>query len=91
MKTIKILSLAAISFFACSCSESFLDRMPNDSLSTSTFWQTENDANLALTGCYRQLQNPYSPEQMWFWDTASDNAFCYHRNKDYRAIGNGTM
>ena len=28
---------------------------------------------------------------MWFWDSASDNAFCFHNNKDYRAIGNGSM
>ena len=76
---------------ASSCSESFLDRVPNDALSPTTFWQTESDALLALTGCYRQLYSPYRPEEMWFWDTTSDNAFCYHNNKDWRSIGNGSM
>lgn len=91
MKTIKLLSLAILILIGSGCSESFLDRVPGDALSPSIFWKTENDADLALTGCYRQLYSPYRPEEMWFWDTASDNAFCYHRNKDYRAIGNGTM
>lgn len=91
MKLIKILSFAALTLMASGCSESFLDRVPTDALSPSTFWKTEIDANMALTGCYRQLYSPYRPEEMWFWETASDNAFCYHNNKDYRAIGNGTM
>lgn len=91
MKLYKILSIAAIAMVTVSCSNNFLDRIPTDALSSPTFWKTENDADEALTGCYRQLYSPYRPEEMWFWDTASDNAFCYHNNKDYRAIGNGTM
>lgn len=92
MKTYHIFATAALSTLLLSgCSESFLDREPTDAVSSSIFWKTEKDANLALTGCYRQLYSPYRPEEMWFWDTASDNAFCYHNNKDYRAIGNGTM
>ena len=74
-----------------SCSGDFLDRIPTDAVSSNIFWKTETDADLALTGCYRQLYSPYRPEERWFWDTASDNAFCYHNNKDWRAIGNGTM
>lgn len=74
-----------------SCSEDFLERIPTDAVSSDIFWKTETDADLALTGCYRQLYSPYRPEERWFWDTASDNAFCYHSNKDWRSIGNGTM
>ncbi|MCH4240824.1 MAG: RagB/SusD family nutrient uptake outer membrane protein [Prevotella sp.] len=91
MKLYKILLTAAVVMMTVSCSENFLDRIPTDALSSPTFWKTEKDADEALTGCYRQLYSPYRPEEMWFWDTASDNAFCYHNNKDYRAIGNGTM
>ena len=93
MKTTYRLFAAAVlctSLF-CGCSEGFLDREPSYAVSSNLFWQTEKDADLALTGCYRQLYSPYRPEEMWFWDTASDNAFCYHNNKDYRAIGNGAM
>ena len=92
MKRYKFFAIAAaFTAVLSSCSEDFLDREPTDAVSSSMFWKTENDANLALTGCYRQLYSPYRPEEMWFWDTASDNAFCYHNNKDYRAIGNGSM
>ncbi len=92
MKTSHIFATAAFSaLLFCGCSENFLDRVPSDAVSSTIFWKTEKDANLALTGCYRQLYSPYRPEEMWFWDTASDNAFCYHNNKDYRAIGNGSM
>ncbi len=91
MKFLKILSLAALTIAATGCSEGFLDRVPTDALSPTTFWKTENDADIALTGCYRQLYSPYRPEEMWLWETTSDNAFCYHNNKDYRTIGNGTM
>lgn len=84
-------ALAALLVCLSSCSESFLDREPSYALTPSTFWKTENDAKIALVGCYRQLYSPYRPEEMWFWETTSDNAFCYHRNKDYRAIGDGSM
>lgn len=86
-----IIPVFAVALTLTSCSESFLDREPTDALSDTKFWKTEKDADEALTGCYHQLYSPYRPEEMWFWDTASDNAFCYHNNKDYRAIGNGSM
>jgi len=91
MKTTKILALPLLALALNSCTEDFLDRVPTDALSSEIFWNTESDAKLALTGCYRQLYSPYRPEEMWFWDCASDNAFCFHNNKDYRAIGNGSM
>lgn len=90
MKFNKI-ALIALLISASGCSESFLDREPGYALTSNTFWKTEDDAKMALVACYRQLSSPYRPEEMWFWETASDNAFCYHRNKDYRAIGDGTM
>jgi len=86
-----IMPVFAVALTLTSCSESFLDREPTDALSDTKFWKSEKDADEALTGCYHQLYSPYRPEEMWFWDTASDNAFCYHNNKDYRAIGNGSM
>ena len=64
MKFLKILSLAALTIAVTSCSEGFLDRVPTDALSPTTFWKTENDADIALTGCYRQLYSPYRPEEM---------------------------
>lgn len=90
--TYKIFAAAILGITMLSgCSEDFLDREPTYAVSSNNFWKTEKDADLALTGCYRQLYSPYRPEEMWMWETTSDNAFCYHNNKDYRAIGNGSM
>lgn len=91
MKYIKLLAIPAIALSLASCSEDFLDRTPTNALAAEAFWQTEKDAQLALTGCYRQLQEPYSPYDMWRWEATSDNGFCFHNNQDYRAIGNGSM
>lgn len=34
------------------CDSDYLTEYPTDSLSEGTFWQSESDASLALTGCY---------------------------------------
>lgn len=88
MKNIAAIAAAALVFSSCS---DFLDRYPGDALTPVTFWKTESDAMLALTGCYNRLYSPFRPEERWFWECTSDNAFCYHRNKDWRSIGDGTM
>jgi hypothetical protein len=72
------------------CSD-FLDRAPGDALSPATFWKTEADADLALTGCYRLFASPYRVEEMWYWDCTSDNQYSYHTHEGYRVIGNGLM
>ena len=90
MKLKNIIATAAIAMTFASCSD-FLDRYPGDALSPKTFWNTEADAKLALVGCYNRLYSPFRPEERWLWETTTDNALCYHRNKDYRAIGDGSM
>lgn len=90
-KFIKYCLLLAIPAALSSCSESFLDRAPGDALSPATFWKTESDADLALTGCYRQNASPYRIEEMWYWDCTSDNQYNFHTHEGYRCIGNGTM
>ena len=90
-KFFKYCLLLAIPAAMSSCSEDFLDRAPGDALSPSTFWKTEADADLALTGCYRQMGSPYRPEEMWYWDCVSDNQYNFHSHEGYRAIGNGSM
>lgn len=72
------------------CSD-FLERLPGDSLSPATFWKTESDADLALTGCYRQFAAPYRGEEMWYWDCTSDNQYSYHTHEGYRVVANGMM
>lgn len=48
--SILLIFLVLIEIVGC---EGFLDKQPLTSLSDATFWKTENDVLLALTGCYQ--------------------------------------
>ncbi|MBE7640579.1 RagB/SusD family nutrient uptake outer membrane protein [Salegentibacter sp. BLCTC] len=93
-----ILIFACILFIGC---EAELEKNPLDEFATETFWKSENEAYLALTGVYRgniQMNNPeFSPTDWWsynglmFLEFASDNA--YDRRGDNAAtvkLSNGT-
>ena len=69
------------------CSD-FLDRYPGDALSPSSFWKTEADAKLALTGCYSQFTSGWD---IMYWDCASDNAYNFHIHEGYQVLGNSSM
>ena len=90
MKKILVM-MAAAAMMLSGCKDDFLDRYPGDALSPATFWKTESDADLALTGVYNRLYSPFRPEERWFWDAVTDNGYCKHDNKDWKCIGNGTM
>jgi hypothetical protein len=71
----------------CSCGDSFLDVTPQDQLSDATFWKSENDAILALNGCYKEWE---TKTNVVFMDAATDNGyeqFDYH----FQKIGNGQL
>ncbi|MFY9150550.1 MAG: RagB/SusD family nutrient uptake outer membrane protein [Prolixibacteraceae bacterium] len=55
----KIFSILVITFILAGCSDEFLNRSSLTSLADDTFWTTESDALLALSGCYSKLQDPY--------------------------------
>ncbi|HTI11956.1 MAG TPA: RagB/SusD family nutrient uptake outer membrane protein [Puia sp.] len=70
----------------CGCNKNFLDKNPPDQLAAGTFWKTQADADLALTGIYSYLIQGYdytsstNTGQGWgsgtiYWETLSDNAF----------------
>lgn len=40
------------------CSDDFLSKVSPNAVSDDTFWKTEKDADLALTGCYQVLREP---------------------------------
>lgn len=90
-KFLKYCLLLALPVAFTGCSEDFLDRAPGDALSPATFWKTEADADLALTGCYRHFASPYRIEEMWYWDCTSDNQYNFHTHEGYRCIANGSM
>jgi len=59
-----------------SCKKDFLDLYPHDALSEGTFWKTEKDATMALTGCYNTfLGSKFNMDNYPLWDCYSDNAW----------------
>ncbi|QNR85917.1 RagB/SusD family nutrient uptake outer membrane protein [Pedobacter riviphilus] len=52
-----------------------IDFVPQDKLSAGTFWKSQNDVQLALTGCYGYLANAYNYA---YDDGAADNAYCQY-------------
>jgi starch-binding outer membrane protein, SusD/RagB family len=62
MKKLKIY-FSILLLFASACSDDFLDRQSLNDLSSDTFWTTEDDAKMALMGCYSALQD------QWLFDS----------------------
>ena len=70
-----------------SCGDEFLDVTPRNELTDITFWKTENDATLALNGCYR-LWEAYA--NIALFDGASDNGY-EKSNFGFISLANGTL
>lgn len=81
-----IIMVLAVSLSSCS---DFLDRVPSDTLSPSTFWSSESDAKLALTGCYHHLESVYGGYNMIYWDCTSDNYFNNFSWEGYKSLADG--
>jgi hypothetical protein len=90
MKNLLIYITIFIAILSTGCSD-YLDRYPSDSLSPETFWNTEDDADYALTGCYYGLENMYGCYNLMYWDCASDNLFNYFAWEGYKRLVNGNL
>ncbi|RED23865.1 putative outer membrane starch-binding protein [Flavobacterium cutihirudinis] len=81
------LSFAAATIFSCTAPP--LERVPQDTNSNSTFWTSENDARLALNGCYSYLAYAYGNS---YNDGSADNAYCqYPWESDATTISEGNI
>ncbi|MDR2969795.1 MAG: RagB/SusD family nutrient uptake outer membrane protein [Tannerellaceae bacterium] len=80
--------------------DSLLEKNPLDSLSTSTFWQTETDAMLALTGVYQLNEMTGSGQKLthniWnqdahlrLFEATTDNGF--EKDNNVTDINNGDL
>lgn len=87
MKRLLVYMLAGMTLAGTSCSD-FLETVPNDALSPSTTWQTEDDAAKFLIGCY---DGWIDDTGIFYWDCASDFGFNFHIHEGWRNIGNGSM
>ena len=55
--SIKVASFCGMTVLTALCSDDFFDVKNPNEISSSTFWKTESDALMALTGCYDAMQN----------------------------------
>ena len=92
-----------VGLMTTACSDKFLDKQPLDQLSTATFWKTESDANLALTGVYYvegfEVANANNAKQAYsFWnqdthlrvfEATTDNGF--EKDDNVTDFNNGDM
>lgn len=95
----KLLFLICLTSFIVSCE---LERNPLDQFSANTFWSSEENAMLALTGIYRTdalFNGPeYDPSDWWtyggliFMEFATDNAYDRRGdNANFHRMTNGTL
>ena len=85
-----ILLLAAL--FGLSSCESYLDILPDDQITSETFWAEPADANFALNGIYSILRNNYTYGYGGGYDACTPNAYQWANWEGGQAfIGNGTI
>ena len=84
MKNIRILTfiyMACLIVLMPSCQNKALDLTPPDQLSTTVFWKSPSDADLALTGIYSNLYTSTdvgwgtSQYMVMAWDNYSDDSY----------------
>lgn len=74
MKSLFYIPVISAALLLGSCSK-FLDKAPLDSVNTSNFWQTEEDAIAAINGAYQPLQWPKLYNlRMWTTDIWAGNS-----------------
>ncbi len=87
----KIILGILISLFVISLTGCYdLDRFPQDKLSSSTYWNTEEQAVQAVNACYVAMRQTEVFSQLFGMDCVSDIGFGYDA-QGYLAISNGTF
>lgn len=87
---ILIFGLVALLCFSC---QDFLEKNPPDQLSSETFWNTENDATMALAGVYSNLKLDFANRgrlfglHRCFTDALAGEAFSHE--VDWQTIATG--
>ncbi len=64
MKKIKVTLIIVISIFLVSCN---LDILPDSTVSSDSYWETEDDANAALNGLYSRFRSSIGNYDWLYW------------------------
>ncbi len=87
-KRIILFHLVFIILWLPGCDKDFLEKHPLDKISEATFWQNENDAMLALVGCYKHTYVHNSTDG---WNSSMREGTVFHSDisqcKNVRAPG----
>ncbi|MGN6193753.1 MAG: RagB/SusD family nutrient uptake outer membrane protein [Ginsengibacter sp.] len=84
---IKIISILAITSLFASCKKDLLNTIPNDRISSTIFWKTDNDATLAANAVYTYLSQ--GAEHFIGWDGMSDIVFTNPTGPSEASISQG--
>src|SRR5690606_34138304 len=77
-----------LGFASRSCTEDYLDVVPNDQLSGATFWKSEKDIQMALAGAYRGWENGMN---IVMGDAMSDNDYSHLAVTGFQQVANGNV
>ena len=70
-----------------SCEDGVLDKQPLDQLSTSNFWTTPEDVDLALAGVYNKATTWSSADHICEFDNNTDNGIDRKANQSFLSYG----
>ena len=88
MKRLLVYMLAGVSVLGMTSCSDFLDTVPHDALSPATTWQTEDDAQKFLVGCYDGWADA---NEILYVDCGSDFGYNNFQWESWKTIGNGSM
>ncbi len=88
MKRLLVYMLAGVSVLGMTSCSDFLDTVPHDALSPATTWQTEDDAQKFLVGCYDGWADA---NEILYLDCGSDFGYNNFQWESWKTIGNGRM
>lgn len=88
MERLLVYMLAGVSVLGMTSCSDFLDTVPHDALSPATTWQTEDDAQKFLVGCYDGWADA---NEILYLDCGSDFGYNNFEWEEWKNIGNGSM